>query len=98
MSTAKSDPDAETEAGFLRRLADQLGVEELSEEALAKSLGIDGLTDEYLDRWFAALVQRSAHGSDEPRATVVQSTPEPAGPSLPRGSRKSARRRRSDSV
>lgn len=92
MSTAKTDPDAEV--AFLRRLANQLGVDELSEQALAKSLGIDGLTDEKLEQWFAELVHRRAHERDEPAPTVVQTDRKAAGPSLaPAGN---ARRKQRD--
>lgn len=60
------------EAAFLRRLAKQLGVDELSEEALAKSLGFDSLTDEKLDEWFAAMVVRRASEPGESNERVVQ--------------------------
>ena len=77
MSTAKIDPEAEMEAAFLRLLAKQLGVDELSEEALAKSLGFDSLTDEKLDEWFVAMVVRRAR---EPSERVVQTDPTRAQP------------------
>jgi|SRR5690606_2396866 len=77
--TPKTDPAATLEARFLRRLARQLGVDELSEETLAKSLGFDALTDEKLEAWFGATLRRWADEMGErppPRAErVVQTEP-----------------------
>ena len=91
MSTAKTDPDAEREAAFLRRLANQLGVDELSEEALAKSLAIDGLTDEYLVRWLASMMQPDEPPSSQ-AATVVQTDPGRDRPPLPASRSRKKRR------
>jgi hypothetical protein len=81
----EADPDSEREAAFLRRLATQLGVDELGEEALAKalgfdqlseqalvkSLGLDQLTDAKLDDWFVALMSGPSGEQPPKQATTV---------------------------
>ena len=92
MSTnpTKPDPEAEFEAEFLREFGDQLGVTELSEDAIAKALGLDAFTDEKLEQWFIdGMLEwlRDVDGAPQPRETVVQTKPArpplrpgPAGP------------------
>ena len=68
--TAERDEHADR---FLRDFARELGVDELTPEALATSLGFDELTPEKLDAWF----RRDVLGMDgnrdgEPVARVVQ--------------------------
>ncbi len=97
-----SDPDSELEAAFLRRLAKQLGVAEVSEEALATALGLDELTDAKLDRWFVVTMRRWLEDRDGPlREKVVQVEREATDraeqpverPALPAKWRPGARRR-----
>ena len=71
------------EVAFLRRLAKQLGVDELSEEALAKSLGFDALTDEKLDEWFLAMVDRRVRDPRKSGERVMQTEPAGSVPLLP---------------
>lgn len=70
---ATRDRYEEFRAAFMREFAKDLGVEEVTSEALAKSLGLDELTPEKLDAWFL----REVLGVDldeptEPPARVVQ--------------------------
>jgi hypothetical protein len=61
------------ERAFLREFAELLGVEEMTSEALAKSLGLDELTPDKLDEWFITEVLGGANGdAPEPAARVVQ--------------------------
>jgi hypothetical protein len=67
----------EYERAFLRDFARDLGVEELTSEALAKSLGFDELTREKLEEWFITEVLGEVFGHEqadtpEPAARVVQ--------------------------
>ena len=68
------------EAAFLRNFAERLGLEELSEAALATSLGFDELTAERLDQWFVEMALAGRRGG-RPRspqdAKVVQVDDEP---------------------
>ena len=66
MTTTPDDPTDK----FLRDYARLLGVEELTSEALAKSLGLDELTPERLEAWFAREVL--GIDDDEPPLRVVQ--------------------------
>ena len=68
-----SDKHDRMHQAFMRQFAKDLGVEEVTSEALAKSLGLDELTEEYLEAWFIREVLGiKVDKPTEPPARVVQ--------------------------
>ena len=68
--------DDKREQEFLRSYARELGLEELSSEALAKSLGFDELTPEKLYAWFADEVLGVRPEAGKSGGRVVQVDPD----------------------
>jgi hypothetical protein len=74
------------ERAFLREFAQLLGVEEVTSEVLAESLGFDELTPEKLDEWFITEVLGGAKvDASEPAARVVQVDRDEQPPTVQRG-------------